>query len=101
MHHRLHFRSVIAAAIALPLLAPPVQAGWWGFRGHTNDTGGIIAWSPETAGTYREIAAAECARWHKLAVITSVHPVYGDYIGFACVWPRDYDPRKTGWHWPF
>ena len=92
-------RSVIAAALTLPLLAATAQAGWWGFPGHSNDTGGIIAWSPAIAHTYRDIAAAECARWHKLAVITSVHRVYGDYVGFACVWPRDYDPRKTGWHW--
>ncbi len=92
-------RSMLAAAAALPLLASGAQAGWWGFRGHTNDTGGIIAWSPEIAGRYREIAAAECARWNKLAIVTSVHPVYGDYVDFVCVWPRDYDPRKTGWHW--
>ena len=102
MRHRLRHRSVIAAALALPLLASAAQAGLWGFRGgHFNDTGGIIPWSPDIAGSYREIAAEECARFNKLAVITSVHPVYGDFIGFACVWPRDYDPYKTGWHWPF
>jgi hypothetical protein len=89
-------KSVIAAAVALPLLAPVAQAGFFGISGgHSNDTGGIIPWSPEIAHSYREIAAAECARWDKLALITSVHPVYGDYIGFACVWPPDYDPRKV------
>ena len=95
----MRLRSMLSAALALPFLAGAAQAGWWGFHGHTNDTGGIIAWTPEIAGSYREIAAAECARWDKVAIITSVHPVYGDYVNFTCVWPRDYDPRKTGWQW--
>ena len=89
-------KSVIAAAVALPLLASAAQAGVFGiYGGHSNDTGGIIPWSPDIAHSYREIAAAECARWDKLAVITSVHRVYGDYVGFACVYPRWYDPRKA------
>ena len=95
-------RSIVAAAIALPLLVSAAQAGLWGFRGgHYNDTGGIIPWSPDIATTYRDIAAVECAHFNKVAIITSVHPVYGDFIAFACAWPPDYDPRKTGWHWPF
>ena len=89
-------KSVIAAAVALPLLASAAQAGFFGiWGGHSNDTGGIIPWSPDIAYSYREIAAAECARWDKIAVITSVHRVYGDYVGFACVYPRWYDPRKA------
>lgn len=92
-------RSIIAAALALPLLVTAAHAGFWGWNGHTNDTGGIIAWSPETALTYREIAAGECARWNKLAVITSVHRVYGDYISFVCIWPRGYDPEKERYGW--
>jgi hypothetical protein len=88
--------SVLAAAVAVPLLASGAQAGLWGYGGgHTNDTGGIIPWSPEIAHTYRDIAAAECARWDKVAIITSVHRVYGDYVGFACHYPRWYDPRKA------
>ncbi len=90
---------MLAATAALLSLSCGAQAGWWGIRGHSNDTGGIIAWSPEIADHYREIAAAECARWNKLAIVTSVHPVYGDYVDFVCLWPRDYDPRKTGWQW--
>lgn len=87
-------QSLFAAAIALPLLASGAQAGFidvWG--GHSNDTGGIIPWSPQVP--YRDIAAGTCARWNKVAIITSVERRYGDYVGFACVYPRGYDPRKA------
>jgi hypothetical protein len=95
-------RSVLAAALALPLLSAGAQAGIFGiWGGHSNDTGGIIPWSPEIAYTYRDIAAAECARWNKVAFITSVHRVYGDYVGFVCRYPRDYDPRKARWGWHY
>ena len=91
----MRWKLVVAAAVALPFCAAGAQAGFVGiWGGHSNDTGGIIAWSPEIAYSYRAIAAAECARWNKVAVITSVHPWYGDYIGFACQYPRGYDPRK-------
>jgi hypothetical protein len=95
-------KSLLAAALALPFLAAGAQAGFLGVWGiQANDTGGIIPWNPETAHTYRYIAAAECARWDKVAYITSVHRVYGDYVGFVCHFPRRYDPRKAGefiWH---
>jgi len=97
-------KILLAALLAVPFLATGAQAdgcGWgcswgggWGWGGHANDTGGIIPWTPETATTYRVMAAEQCARWNKLAVITSVHRVYGDYVGYACVFPRHYDPRK-------
>jgi hypothetical protein len=60
-----------------------------------NDTGGIIAWSPETHAARHEIAHAHCARYRKMHSITSVHARYGDYIGFACYWPRGFDPNNT------
>jgi hypothetical protein len=31
------------------------------------------------------MAAGHCARWGRYARITSVHRVYGDYIGFSCI----------------
>jgi len=96
----MRWKFVLAVALALPLCASAARAqtAWWG---HSNDTGGIIPWSPEIAHTYRELAAEKCARWNKVAVITSVHRQYGDYIGFACLWPRNYDPEKAGrwWFW--
>jgi hypothetical protein len=60
-----------------------------------NDTGGIIQWAPGIDQSYREIAAAHCARWSRYAGISSVHRVYGDYIGFVCVYDRRFDPRKA------
>lgn len=55
-------------------------------RGITgNDTGGIIPYSPAVEATYRDLAAAHCARWHRLSHITSVHRQYGDYISFVCI----------------
>jgi hypothetical protein len=96
-------KPVFAALLCVPFFAAGAQAGIlagiWG--GHSNDTGGIIPWSPAIAYTYRDIAAAECARWNKFAIITSVHRVYGDYVGFACYFPRGYDPRKARWGWHY
>jgi hypothetical protein len=39
------------------------------------------------------MAGEHCARFDKRARITSVHRVYGDYIGFACRWYRDPSPE--------
>jgi hypothetical protein len=61
-----------------------------------NDTGGIIQLTPEVAYTYKEIAVAHCARWGRYAGISSVRHVYGEYIGFRCVYDRRFDPRKMG-----
>jgi hypothetical protein len=61
-----------------------------------NDTGGIIQWTPETDQIYTDIAAAHCARWNRFAGITSVHPAYGEYIGFQCIYDRRFDPRNAG-----
>jgi hypothetical protein len=88
---------LLAAAIAVPLMvsAARADAGLFGIYGmQSNDTGGIIPWSPAIAYTYREIAADACARWHKVARVTSVHRRYGDYVGFRCDFPRGYDPVK-------
>jgi hypothetical protein len=86
-------RSILVAVLALPLVAASARADWWnGVNG--NDTGGIIAWSPEIALTYRQMAADHCARFAKVAYVTSVRAAYGDYVGFRCYFPRGYDPRK-------
>lgn len=55
-----------------------------------NDTGGIIAWSPQAQRHRHDIAGDHCARYGKLHRITSVHALYGQYIGFACYRPRGY-----------
>ena len=96
-------RKFAAATLALSLLAIPAQAsGGFGING--NDTGGIIPWSPMLrAFGYREAAQAHCDYYYKIAIITSVTARYGDYVGFACQFPRGYDPVKAGawggWWW--
>ncbi len=75
------FWIVAALAGATTLAACGVSPGLTG-----NDTGGIIQWTPAAQAHAQEIASAYCARYNKYAHITSDHPRYGDYIGFACTW---------------
>jgi hypothetical protein len=70
----------IVVAVSLVLIACAGPGPW--ITG--NDTGGIIPYSPAIEGSYRQIAADYCARWGRLSHITSVHRIYGDYIGFVC-----------------
>jgi hypothetical protein len=49
-----------------------------------NDTGGIFPYTPNVEAVYQQIAEDWCARWQRFAKITSIHRVYGDYIGFVC-----------------
>jgi hypothetical protein len=88
------------AVVALSVLAhgSTAQAGFVGPNpGVTgNDTGGIIQWDPTVNFSYKEIAVTHCARWSRYAGISSVHRIYGDYIGFTCVYDRRFDPRKAG-----
>ncbi len=67
--------------------------GLWVWSGLTgNDTGGIIPWTPGIEETALSTAADHCARYGKYAVITSVHPWPGDYIGFTCRRPNRWGP---------
>jgi hypothetical protein len=81
--------SVAVAAISLMLVSG--ASAWndilnsvWGPKG--NDTGGIIPWSLENERDSFAIATAQCARWNKFPVATSVRRVPGDYIAYRCVW---------------
>jgi hypothetical protein len=49
-----------------------------------NDTGGIFPYSPDVEGSYKQIAEDYCARWARLAKVTSIHRKYGDYVSFIC-----------------
>ena len=83
-------RLLLAALLSC---AAPLSAGAIAvppFKG--NDTGGIIAWSPEAHRFRHDIASDHCAGYGKIHRITSLHPWYGDYIAFACFWPRGYEP---------
>lgn len=81
--HRNHTRALAGAALGIAL--------WYG-GAHGNDTGGIISWSPGIDSAARQIAAGHCGSYGKYAVITSVRPWYGDYIGFACRRPVRWGP---------
>jgi hypothetical protein len=67
----------------------------WGHK--SNDTGGIIPWSPENERNALAIAEAQC-RWHnKYPLATSIHRVPGDYMAYKCVWdpPRQVRVRRV------
>jgi hypothetical protein len=83
----LRLGAAAAAAGLLALSTLPASAGRVGpFQG--NDTGGIIAYSPEAYYYRHEIAADHCAQYTKVHRITSAPRRYGEYIGFECYWPR-------------
>jgi hypothetical protein len=94
-------RTLPAAVLAFSLSITAAHAEIWSVYGiNGNDTGGIIPWSPALrAYGYREAAQHHCGGYHKIARITSVHPRYGDYVGFACEFPRNYDPVGHGVWW--
>jgi hypothetical protein len=79
-----------AMPIALTLSAGVAAAAGADFagpgRGVTgNDTGGIFPYTPAVENIYQQIAANHCARWHRLAHVTSVHRRYGDFVSFVCI----------------
>jgi hypothetical protein len=49
-----------------------------------NNTGGIFPYSPAVDGIYQQIADGHCARYGRLAKVTSIHRIYGDYVSFVC-----------------
>jgi hypothetical protein len=71
--------AVFGAGALSGCAVPPFQG---------NDTGGIIAWSPETHRLRHQLAAQHCVYYDKTYQITSVGARYGDYIAFRCYWPR-------------
>jgi hypothetical protein len=49
-----------------------------------NNTGGIFPYSPAVDDSYTQIAEGYCARWGRMAKVTSIHRMYGDYVSFVC-----------------
>ena len=80
-------------ALLLLLAAPLAEAHAGVGPFEANDVGGIIAWSPQNHRHARAIAGEHCAQYGKLARITSVRARYGEYIAFACLFPRAYVVR--------
>jgi hypothetical protein len=58
-----------------------------------NYTGGIIPWSPANEHSAFLLSDAHCARYAKVAQVTSVYRQPGHYIAFACLFPRGYIVR--------
>jgi hypothetical protein len=83
-------QAMLVAVLGLTLAS---CAGVYGPKG--NDVGGIIPWSPEAEETALNTAQSNCGLFHKYAVITSIHRVYGDYISYACWWSP---PPRTRRH---
>jgi hypothetical protein len=85
-------KIAIALAVVLPAaLSGSSAALAWGaeFAGPGpavtgNDTGGIFPYSPDVEPIYHQIAADFCARWGRFGKVTSIHRLYGDYVGFVC-----------------
>jgi hypothetical protein len=79
---------LLVVGLALGMSASAVAAAEFAgpSRGITgNDTGGIFPYSPAVEHDYQRIAADYCARWRRLAHVTSVHRRYGDYVSFVCI----------------
>lgn len=97
----MRFNPLPVAALAVALLAPAAHAEIWSVFGiNGNDTGGIIPWSPALRDFgYREAAQHHCGGYHKVAHVTSVKARYGDYVGFSCTFPPNYDPVGRGDWW--
>jgi hypothetical protein len=74
----------------------PPRWGWtresplkWGFNQDSikgNDTGGIIAWTPENEPQAKAWATAFCKQYNKYPRITGVQRQLGNYISFNCLW---------------
>ena len=100
----MRLKALAAVTVVLSLCGGAAHAvngeTWSVFGINGNDTGGIIPWSPALrAFGYHAAAQAHCGGYHRIARITSVHARYGDYVGFACEFPRGYDPVKAGRWW--
>jgi hypothetical protein len=79
----------IALAFAVPLSGGAALATGGEFAGPGpgitgNDTGGIFPYSPDVEGSYQQISEGYCARWGRMAKVTSIHRKYGDYVSFVC-----------------
>jgi hypothetical protein len=82
------------------LLAAGLMAAGYGARAHGfdgvrgNDVAGIIPWSLEAEIRAVEIAAAHCARYNKVAIVTARSREPGDYINFICTFVRNGRPVR-------
>jgi hypothetical protein len=83
------YRKLLIAVGVVLATATGTMASGGGFAGPGpgitgNDTGGIFPYSPDVEGNYQQIADGHCARFGRMAKVTSIHRVYGDYVSFVC-----------------
>lgn len=85
-------KILVACAVALAAAGAGATAALaWGFEFAGpgleitgNDTGGIFPYRPAPQGVYQQIAEGFCARYGRLAKVTSIDRNYGDYVSFVC-----------------
>lgn len=93
-------KSLVAAGVLSVAMMSQAAAwndltnGVWGHK--SNDTGGIIPWTPENEKNAFAMADANCRSHNKYPLATSIHRVPGDYIAYKCVWdpPRRLRARR-------
>ena len=92
MYRKFFMAFAVAAAGALASSGVATHAMAWGaeFSGPGprvtgNNTGGIFPYHPADQAIYRHIAETFCARYGRLGKVTSIHPIYGDYVSFVCI----------------
>lgn len=92
------FTRLFTKKPAIQTLAATVFGAMLWFQGGVkgNDTGGMIPWQPGADEYALQLAGAHCMRYDKYAVITSVHPWPGDYIGFVCRRAGRWGPAYNG-----
>jgi hypothetical protein len=77
--------GVLSVALVSPALAwNDLSNSVWGHK--SNDTGGIIPWTPENEKNAFTIAEANCRSHNKYPMATSIRRVPGDYMAYKCVW---------------
>jgi hypothetical protein len=76
--------AAVVAAASTGALASGAEFTGPGPRVTGNSIGGIFPYRPAPAGIYQEIAQTHCARYGRLAKVTSIHRIYGDYVSFVC-----------------
>jgi hypothetical protein len=84
MHRNLLVAIGLAMAFSTGALASGAEFTGPGPGVTGNDTGGIFPYSPGVETVYQQIADDHCARWARLAKVTSIHRKYGDYVSFVC-----------------
>jgi hypothetical protein len=85
---------MMSKMLALALLAAGLSAAQAQPYIAGNDTGGMIPWTPENQRYAVAASQDHCAYYGKVAYLTSVFRQYGNYIGFACAFPRGYIVRE-------